>query len=75
MQEIMRLASGGWLAGRRTYIIGWATFLTGIAQFATGDMSLGQFLDALPTMLEGLGLSALRAGVQGITVHGAPKAG
>jgi hypothetical protein len=51
---------GGFLRGRRTYIIGGLMVLGSAAQWLIGDASLSQ---VLPNFFEGLGLMALRAGV------------
>ena len=58
------LISGGFLKGYRTYVIGGLLALTALAQFAVGDIDLQHLLGQLPEVLTGLGLMALRAGVE-----------
>ncbi len=55
-----------WLQGKKTYIIGGLLAIVGIIQVITGDITLIEFLNGeeLRTLLGGLGLISLRAGVE-----------
>ena len=64
---MLKLLSGGFAAGYRTYILGALMALQAIAQFAVGDLSLQDFLGQLPEILMGLGIMTLRAGVKSDT--------
>jgi hypothetical protein len=55
--------SGGFLAGSRTYILGGLLTVQAVASWAVGDITLVALVDQLPEILGGLGLMALRAGV------------
>jgi len=55
------ILSGGFLRGKRTYILGGLLALQALASWAVGDMTLAQLLEQLPEILGGLGLMALRA--------------
>lgn len=59
---MLYLLSGGFLKGKRTYILGGLLALQAIAAWAVGDMSLAELATKLPEILTGLGLMALRAG-------------
>lgn len=63
MNVLTSLLTGGFLAGYRTYIIGWLIVAQAVASWAMGDMTLPALLEQLPELLAGLGLNALRAGV------------
>jgi len=54
-----------WLKGKKTHIISGLMVFVGLIKLITGDMSLAEFVMSgeVMTMLEGFGLSALRAGV------------
>lgn len=54
---------GGFLAGKKTYIIGTLAILTALGKYLTGDLSLASFITELPLLLEGAGIQALRAGI------------
>jgi hypothetical protein len=49
--QIDKLLTGGWLVGKRTYLVGIGMIVTAMTQYAAGDMPLTQ---ALPEVLEGL---------------------
>ncbi len=52
------------LSGKKTYIVAFLMALIGVVNALTGDASGWQaVVDQLPTILTGLGLGALRAGV------------
>lgn len=55
------ILSGGFLAGKRTYILGGLLALQAVAGWAVGDLTLVQLIDQLPEILGGLGLMTLRA--------------
>lgn len=54
-----------WLKGKKTYIIASLMVMVGIVQLATGDIRLSEFIMSthISTILQGVGLSTLRAGV------------
>lgn len=56
-----------WLQGKKTYITAGLMVLTSLIQLLTGDMSFVEFLSSaqLNTLLGGIGLGTLRAGVAG----------
>lgn len=55
----------GILEGKKTYIVAGLLVLVALVQTLTGDMSWSMFFDSesFTTLLEGLGLASLRAGV------------
>lgn len=57
--------AGGFLAGSRTYILGFLLAMQAVASWSVGDTTLVALVDQLPEILGGLGLMALRAGVKG----------
>lgn len=57
------ILSGGFLSGYRTYVLGALMALQALGSWAVGDMSLVELINQLPEILGGLGLMALRAGV------------
>lgn len=60
---LMDILSGGFLRGKRTYILAAAMVIQALAQWAVGDMSLAELIQHLPEIVGGLGLATLRAGV------------
>lgn len=62
--DILDLIKGGFLRGKRTYILGWVLVLQAVVSWAVGDASLAELLQQLPEILGGLGLVTLRAGVE-----------
>lgn len=60
---MMKLLTGGFLAGYRTYLLGGLLVLQALINFAVGDIGLTELATQLPEILGGLGLMALRAGV------------
>ena len=54
-----------WLNGKKTYLVSGMMIATSILNLITGDLSLIEFVSSphLNTLLEGLGLGTLRAGV------------
>lgn len=60
---IQHILTGGFLAGRRTYILAALAVLTELAHWAIGDQSLGALLNHLPNIFGELSIAALRAGV------------
>jgi hypothetical protein len=61
--QLSTLLTGGFLAGKRTYLLAILAVLTELIHWAVGDQSLGALLDHLPTMLGELSIATLRAGV------------
>jgi hypothetical protein len=60
---LREILTGGFLAGKRTYLLAALAVLTELIRWAVGDQSLGALLDHLPTMLGELSIATLRAGV------------
>jgi hypothetical protein len=56
-----------WLKGKKTYIIAGLMVLTSLVHLLSGDMGFVEFVtgEHLNTLLEGVGLGTLRAGVSG----------
>ncbi len=54
-----------WLKGKKTYLIAGLMVLVSMLHLITGDMSLAEFVTSehVNTLLEGVGLGTLRAGV------------
>jgi len=54
-----------WLKGKKTYIIAGLMVLASLVRFFSGDMGFVEFATSehLNTLLEGVGLGTLRAGV------------
>ena len=55
--------SGGFLAGRRTYVLVALAVATELARWAVGEQSVWMLLDRLPSIFGDLSIAALRAGV------------
>ncbi len=60
---IKTLITGGFLAGSRTYILGFLLAAQAVAQWAVGDAGLVELIQRLPEIFQGLGLMSLRAAV------------
>lgn len=54
---------GGFLAGKKSYIVGGLMFLSAIGNYLTGDISLAALITQMPDLLTGLGIVTLRAGI------------
>ncbi|MCH6578909.1 MAG: hypothetical protein IH802_00900 [Nitrospinae bacterium] len=54
-----------WLKGKKTYLIAGLMVLVSMLHLITGDMSLAEFVtsEQVNTLLEGVGLGTLRAGI------------
>ncbi len=54
-----------WLKGKKTYIIAGLMVLTSLVHLLSGEMSFVEFFtgEHLNTLLEGIGLGTLRAGI------------
>lgn len=54
-----------WLKGRKTYIVASLMVLVSIVKLAVGDLTFTEFFSGndINTLLEGLGVGALRAGI------------
>ena len=63
MEKLAYVFTGGFLSGKRTYIVGGLLALQAFAQFALGDIDMSQFMAKLPEILTGMGLMTLRAGM------------
>lgn len=55
------LIQGGWLRGKRTYLVGAAMIAQAIVQYLAGDADLAH---ALNDLLEGIGLITLRSSIR-----------
>jgi hypothetical protein len=60
-----------WLKGKKTYIVSGLMVLTSLIHLILGEIGLVEFFatEHMNTLLEGLGLSTLRAGVAHNTHH------
>lgn len=56
-----------WLKGKKTYIIAGLMVMVSLTHLFSGDMGFVEFVtgEHFNTLLEGIGLSTLRAGVSG----------
>ena len=56
-----------WLQGKKTYLIAGLMASASLVHLLSGDIGLAEFFasEHFTTLLEGLGLGALRAGVSG----------
>ena len=56
-----------WLQGKKTYLIAGLMVAVSLIHLLSGDMSLTEFAasEHVNTLLEGIGLGTLRAGVSG----------
>ena len=63
MPLLTKILTGGFLAGYRTYILGFGLAAQGLGSWLAGDITLVQFAGQLPEILGGLGFMSLRAGV------------
>lgn len=65
MKKLRNLLAGGFLAGKRTYLLGWLMVLQSVVQWAVGDaVDWDGLLPHVPDILEGLGFVTLRARLQ-----------
>ncbi len=65
MSLILKLISGGFLAGKRTYLLGFILFAQAVVAWLVGDTTLIELGNQLPELIGGLGLMTLRAGMAG----------
>lgn len=63
MSRVSTVVTGGFLAGRRTYLLVLLAVLTELTRWAVGDQSLWMLLDRLPSIFGDLSIAALRAGL------------
>lgn len=63
MSRFSSFLSGGFLAGRRTYLLVALAVATELVRWAVGEQSVFMLLDRLPSILGDLSIAALRAGV------------
>lgn len=63
MALILKLISGGFLAGYRTYLMGGLLAGQSVVAWVVGGTTLAELVAQLPEILAGLGLMSLRAGV------------
>lgn len=66
MSLLLKLLTAEPLKNYRTQVLGLVVMLTALAHWLVGDMGFIAFLKDLPTMVTGLGLSALGAKVNGV---------
>lgn len=68
MSKLRNLLAGGFLAGKRTYLLGWMMVAQSVVQWAVGDaVDWDGLLPHVPDILEGLGFVTLRARLQSMT--------
>ena len=60
---MMNILTGGFLSGKKTYILGFLIFAQAVASWAIGDTTLAELIALLPEILGGLGLMTLRKGI------------
>ncbi len=60
-----------WLQGKKTYLIAGLMVLVSLIHLILGEVSLAEFVagEHVNTLLEGVGLGTLRAGVSGKRVY------
>jgi hypothetical protein len=61
--KLSTLLTGGFMAGKRTYLLAALAILTELVKWAVGDQSLGALVDHLPAIFGELSVATLRAGV------------
>jgi hypothetical protein len=66
MSFLLQLFTAAPLKNYRTQVLGAVVFLTAIANWLVGDMSFVDFVQNLPAMVGGLGLSALGAKINAV---------
>ena len=72
MSRFSTFLSGGFLAGRRTYLLVALAVATELTRWALGEQSLWVLLDRLPSIFGDLSIAALRAGVAASAVQFLP---
>ena len=60
---LKNILTGGFFAGKKTFILGWMIVLQAVVAWAVGDMTLAELITQAPEILGGLGLITLRLGV------------
>lgn len=60
------IITGGFLSGKRTYILGALLAAQAVANWAVGEATLGELVAQLPEILGGLGFMSMRAAVSGL---------
>ncbi|MCL2338641.1 MAG: hypothetical protein FWC51_01650 [Proteobacteria bacterium] len=60
MNKIMKIITGGWLVGRRTYIISGAGIIAAVAAYVAGDANIFETLQTVFTLG---GIYFLRRGI------------
>jgi hypothetical protein len=58
-----QIISGGFWAGKRTYLLVALAVLTELARWAVGDQSLGALVEHLPGILSELSIATVRLGI------------
>jgi hypothetical protein len=58
-----KINSGGFLAGKKTYLLVILSLLTAVGQWATGEVTLTELFGKLPELLGLASIAALRAGL------------
>lgn len=66
---LMSILTGGFLAGKRTYLVGLGLIVNELVKWAVGDQSLGDMTQHLPAILEGMGLMSLRASISPVMTY------
>jgi hypothetical protein len=61
MNKVLYYATGGFMKGKRTYVLAAAGAVTVIAQWAVGDMTMQSAADHLWQLITSAGLATLRA--------------
>lgn len=57
------ILSGGFLRGRRSYVLGAVMALQALGSWAVGDLSLAGLIEQTPEILGGLSIMTVRAGI------------
>ncbi len=74
MSVLLQLFTAAPLKNYRTQVLGGVVFVTALANWLVGDMSFADFIQNLPAMVGGLGLSALGAKVNNLKADVTPAA-
>ncbi len=64
MKLIVSIVTGGFLKGKRTYILGFALAIQAVVGYMVGDTTLAEFGDRVPEIIGGMGLVTLRAAAE-----------
>jgi hypothetical protein len=61
--NVQAITAGGFLAGKKTYILVALAVLTELARWAVGEQSLGALVEHLPGILGELSIATVRLGI------------